>query len=523
MVPVPEPRVSRFVFYCLPRRVIASFAPQLKPNLAKFYYCLLVCLVVAASSKLNSLTDDGLGIGWTQNVLRNWEEYGFFQLHGQLMENVGGFDAISQPQIYAGHRPVGLYPAFFCLHYLGGQTGVSIYYALVAAMVLWSVWILLGRTKAAFWFAALVVLTPGYIRWQTTLDPNLAAALYGFPFCAIVVFLLQKPVWRWPQVLSLAILIFAYSSINWSTAFIFGMVFAFMLAMPGVSWRRLFIYCGIGALAGSAVVAVSVVNKMGPHESGGIMPMLAGYGWGNAGYGQGLSTHTAVLRLAFINIVGFLPIIGFLVWRSGRVTLSPRMLLGFLPLLMAMASVLGLRNYFAHHPWMSCHYLLLGLLLSAVVLKARLPARPAFPRFWGWAWLTGTLGYAFCVLAFFHVHNGREIELIHFVRDHTPRSATILVVSETDPKLAGLMDRLEFDRRHLVVANSSELTVSGTNAYVLTANHPPAGKLAVEWDGRMTGDSWMKRILAWFDRVIAHRRPGDKIEVGAEYYYLYQP
>ena len=50
------------------------------------------------------LIDDGLGIGWPQNVLRNWEEYGFLNLGGKLVTNAGGFDITNHPEIYKRNK-----------------------------------------------------------------------------------------------------------------------------------------------------------------------------------------------------------------------------------------------------------------------------------------------------------------------------------------------------------------------------------------------------------------------------------
>lgn len=487
----------------------------------KLFYCLIAGLAVIVSAGLTRLTDDGLGVCWTHNVLRNWEEFGFFHLHGQLVCNVGGVGIETQPDLYTGHRAFSLYPAFFCFHYLGGSTGVSIYYALLAAIVLWSIWQLLGRTQAAFWLAMMAVVAPGYIRWQTTLDPNLAAALYGFPYCAAVVALLQKPAWRWPHLAGLAALMLVYSAINWSTAFIHAMLCAFMLVQPGISKRRFFIYTGLGILIAGAVVAISLATRISSAKSAGLVPMLMEYGWGNVGYGLSLSTHTALLRLVFVNTIGWLAVLGFLAWRSGWQGISVRMLTSFFPLLTAGMSVLALRNYFSHHPWMSCHFMLLGLMLSAVVLKTRQPLRPALAFTPGLVWFVVALVYGFGVLSFYQVSKQQELALIRFVQVNTPRSATLLVAQDKDPELASLINRYEFDRHYTVIPSLATAESWGTNTFVLTMT-PPPGRLVTHLDNRITQDSWRRRLLAWYARVIAHRNPGDKVEVGNDY-YLYQP
>jgi hypothetical protein len=105
-----------------------------------------------------------------------------------MVVNPGGFQAETNPECYPGHRPASLYPVFWCHQlFAGRELGFFAYYAILAAVVMLSVWQLLGRTERAFWLAVIVVLTPGYVRWQTSLDPNLVAYLFGFPFCAVVI------------------------------------------------------------------------------------------------------------------------------------------------------------------------------------------------------------------------------------------------------------------------------------------------------------------------------------------------
>jgi hypothetical protein len=487
-------------------------------------YGLLAVVVVFASAWLTRFTDEGLGTCWTHHVLRNWEQFGFARLHGSLVFNPGGFEAETSPMICTSHRAASLYPAFLCYQFLGGEAGIFVYYALLAAMVFWSVWRLLGRTEAAFWLGAVAVLAPGYVRWQTTLDPNLAAAVFGFPYCAALIALLQRPVWRWPHLLMLAALIVVFSMVNWTTAFVHGMMVAFMLVAPGISWRRLFTYVGLGMVCAGAVVAVSVSTKLDPAKGGGMTNLLAGYAWGDAGYGAGMATSTAVLRLAFTNLAGLLPVWAFLAWRSRWPGMSAGVLATFLPLLSAALSLFVLRNYAGHHPWMSCHFILLGLILSAWLLKARLPARPAFPALAGLVALVATFVFAWVMLAVGHKHDDRQLAVIHFIRDQTPRAATLVAAQDRDPELPGLLSRLEMDRHYVVVPTLSATEMAGTNQFVITTVKPSdSSRSLVHLDVRESGNSWMSRLLDMYSKLIAHRRPGDKVEVQANDFYIYRP
>src|ERR1700722_10114174 len=81
--------------------------------------------VVCASVFLSFLIDDNLGPGWPTNVIRNWQEYGFFNLHGKLVYNAGGSDVSAHPQVYGGMSPVSLYPVLFATR-IFSWTGLNI-------------------------------------------------------------------------------------------------------------------------------------------------------------------------------------------------------------------------------------------------------------------------------------------------------------------------------------------------------------------------------------------------------------
>ncbi|MEI6078869.1 MAG: hypothetical protein WCS94_25060, partial [Verrucomicrobiota bacterium] len=285
---------------------------------------LVLLAAVTGAAWLTTLVDDGLGVGWVQVVVRNWEQFGFSNLHGKLVYNPGGFEVESHPKIYAGHRPASILPAFLCHHLLAaGDQGFVVYYGIMAAVVLLAIWQLLGRTERAFWLAAIVVLTPGYLRWQTSVDPNLAAVLFGFPFCAIVLSLLQRRVLKWTHWAALLLLTLIYTSVNWTTIFVHAMLLVTLLLLPCVSRRRLFGYAGLAAVIGGAVLLVSMASKVvrlpdGRAPSTGLVQTLLNYGWGNSGYGLDMGTKTACLRLLAANLMGLLPMLFFLGWQFWR-------------------------------------------------------------------------------------------------------------------------------------------------------------------------------------------------------------
>lgn len=492
----------------------------------------IAVLILAGAAWLTTLVDDGLGLVWTHNVVRNWEQFGFFNLHGKLVFNPGGFQADTQPQIYAGHRPVSLYPFFGTQKFFHGAEGANVYYALVAAVVFLSIWQLLGRTDRAFWLGAITVIAPGFLMWQPTIDPNLAAVMAGFPFCVAVIWLMQKERLNLIQMGFLFGLIMLYSAINWTTAFIHAMLFATLLLLPKVSRKNLIVYTVLAALPAVVVVVVSLIGKMNDGHGGhvGLATMYQDYGWGNVGYGLELSTKTAFLRLMVVNVIGLLPVMTFLGWELGRGRTPGRIkngLLFLLPLLMAIFELAALRNYFGHHPWMSCNFILLGMILSFVVWKSTRDSIDAVDKvqakpFLQLVVLAMAFVYVFAVLSFYHIHNGQELALVKFIRSNTARPAIILIARDTDPKLTDIAERLPelFDRRVIALDKTSSFDTGMTNGFLLTAVKNNGYQLAARSNdvGGTEGLALMKQMLEWYSRVIAHRRAGDKLEFGEEYY-----
>jgi hypothetical protein len=494
---------------------------------------LTVLAAAIGAAWLTMLVDNGLGLTWTDMAVRNWEQYGLLDLHGKMVCNVGGFQAETNPDYYPGHQPTSLYPAYFCYHLLAA-TGLEFlpYYAILAAMVLLSIWCLLGRTEAAFWLAAIAVITPGFLRWQPTLDPNLTAVMFGFPFCVAVIGLLQRPTLNWRQVVLLFALILVYSAINWTTIFVHAMIFMTLLVLPRVPWRHFFLYAGLAAFMAGAVLVVSVASKLS-HARGagaGLATMLQGYGWGNSGYGVGLTMRTALIRLFAVNLIGLLPVLVYLVWQwYPRRQLSPAGMIFLLPVLVPIVEVLGMRNYFAHHPWVSVNFFLLGIILAAAVWKERaglvsgvgnprLPTRVAI--------FASAFAYSFLVLTLGHLHDGRELAFITLVRNHTARDATIVVRRDMDPELINLSPRLSyaFDR-HVIVVSDGDATrpeAGLSKSVILTGVAPPPEKIIAQTDLSDNAPPFLKNLVGWYTRNIAHRQAGDQMEIGGQKYFLCQ-
>src|SRR5205823_9130683 len=122
---------------------------------------------------------DGL---WQHNVLRNWKEYGFFRLGGKLVQNPGGHDAIDNPEIYTGHRAASLYVPYLMV-FVAGETrrGELLFYLLLVVLTLGTAWRFLGRTPLGLSVGCAAVLSPGFARCSTNLDPLTIPVLFGLP------------------------------------------------------------------------------------------------------------------------------------------------------------------------------------------------------------------------------------------------------------------------------------------------------------------------------------------------------
>lgn len=277
-----------------------------------------------------------------------------------------------------------------------------------------------------------------------------------------------------------------YSSLNWITAFVHAMLLATLLVMRTVSWRRVVWYAGAAGLAATFVVGESLISKSatasGQHVN--LLKLLQGYTWGNAGYGVDLTTKTAVLRIVFVNVIGLLPFWLFLVWnfRPPSSQIKPGNLRFFLPLLVAVSEIFFMRNYCGQHPWMSCHFFLLALILSVSAwIHAEIPASTPVPdasRFRKFLVpalsVLATFVYGLGLLMLFRAHNANQLALVEFIRDQTGRADSIVIAADHDPKLAGMAEGLpNLFARHLIVVTNLAGWQATSGNYLLSACETP--------------------------------------------------
>jgi len=479
--------------------------------------------VLVVSILLDRLVGRGDTLGWTSSAVYNWDQYGFATLHGKLVTNPGGFEALTKPEIYQGHSPASFYPVFAVDRLLSSLGDGLLMFHLVFSLVLFfSVWHLLGRNQLALIAAWATVLCPGYSIYPTVGDPNAVALYMVVPFAAMVVGLLSGKTLPPLRLTLLAALIFAYTSLNWSTAFGHGILFSMLLVMPAVPRARLGVYLGLSGLSVGVVGCFAVLDKMGggAGTTGGIgfLNMLAGYTWGHCGYGSDLTTGKAIVRLSVANVVGLLPLLGLMGWFVVKFrNASWRMeVLALLPVLAAMMGVMFMRNYFGHHPWMAVPMLMPGLVLSLALLFRRNPTErdQSTKPTSGLMFLAACFLYALAILGAHRVYNAEALELTVLVLQRTARTDTIVLVESLDPQMVAQAEALgvSCDRHVVVLPDLKSPMPPGGNAYVLSAVNL-ADQLpvyAMSKKSALPSLQFIGKMKAWYVRTISRRGPQDR-------------
>ena len=482
--------------------------------------CLWVIIVMAFFYVLRGHGDAS---GWPANAVQNWNQYGLGTLHGKLVTNPGGFAVLTNPEIYTGHSAVSYYPVFATGKLLGWLgDGILIYHLIFSLVMFLSIWFLLGQGHLAWICACAAVLCPGYSIYPTVVDPNAVALYMTLPFTAVVVFILTGHCISPLRLALLAVVVFAYTSLNWSTLLGHGILFCALLVMPAVSWRRLGVYIALAGLSGVVVGSLAVIDKMGsnagPAGAGHFLDFVAGYTWGHTGYGVHLTTIKAIVRLSVVNCIGLLPLLGFIAWFLVKFRYpNPRKdMLSFLPLLGSIVGIITMRNYFGHHPWMATPMLLPGLVLSLVLLlrPCANESNSGKHLFGGWQYIVCCFFYALLVLLSYRLYQADSLDVASFVRQHTARTDIIAVAENLDPQMARQIGPLsERCDRHLVVLDDlkNPLIVEG-NIFVLSATRLPSQYTMIAQSKRSSSFTMplVRDLSAFYAQKIARRPAEDR-------------
>jgi hypothetical protein len=494
--------------------------------------------IVAASTWLLYLIDDGLGIGWPSNVLRNWQEYGLSTLHGSLVNNPGGFEAVRQPDIYYGMSPWSLGLVYFCTQIFDWTgLGTLAFHIILSLLIMWGIWSLLGKNTFALLVTVLVILCPGYGRWLKGLDPNAISVLLGIPYSAVIVGLLKQPKVGVKACLTMVLATMVYLPLNWTTAWFLTPFGVFLLFLPQVRRSIAVNYLLLTGIGSVAFVIWSATSKAGVHSSVAVTPsgshFLGGYTWGHEGYYQeGLSNIRMFIRVAFVVTAGLFPLFLIWTWKYWWTITRWNCLnrTSLLPIGTALLVIIGMRNYFVHHPWMAAPVVIVGLVFSLALLSVEdgkdCQLMSNCKQYWLVIILAGAFFYGLTILICFRVNSINNFSVIHLVREATVRSDWIAVVKELDPVTAAISSRLsdELDR-HVILVNEMKDLPRADNVVILSSHQIQEDGVKLiaqaEIDSSKAGFVFLQKITTWFNLYISRRKVGDKIDYATDY-YLYR-
>jgi hypothetical protein len=484
-------------------------------------FILIGFFALIASGVLVYLGGGNLATGWSNSAVQNWEQYGFLRLKGKLVINPGGYEALTRPEVYKGHRAASMYPVLLADR-LFAWTGAGIlaFHIALTLAVLISIWFLLGRSPLACVAGAAAILCPGLACYERVLCPVGTPLLMGLPFAAIALPLLVRPSLS-PVALGVLFLTIAfYSSLNWATAFVHGMVLAYLLASQQISRRRVGLYLVLAGVSVILVGGVSVVDKSRMSENW--RDFLGGYLWGSGGYGTYLTIDRAVVRLLFVGTVGLLPLLlvaGYVLSRRARRNpeLPWRV---FSPLGFAVIGVGTMRNYFGIQPWMAAPLFLVSLVLCLrLVLEGTEESSAGEETEVGGkilatsAFLMGCFVYGTMVTAMARLQQNPDFQsLLTLLRAHTARADTIVLV-DTDPLLARIATSVAqcADRRVVVVHDLAVWDKIGGRVFLLSTSSAVALPL-VEKTSRpaLASCQFVQELLALYSTTVARRFPADR-------------
>lgn len=321
---------------------------------------------------------------WANIVLRNWHDYGLFNLDGKMIWNPGGIGVTSAPKLYGGHQPWVLYLAYF-LQWLTGSPGD--HGLLFFVLFCWSVWASL-RLLFADWswgpyLAFAGALSPGLLRSPLQLDTLAIPVPLGL---AVFTFINRRVARNEKRVLSLFIslsLLSVYVLINWTTVFALGPMLAAWFVVWIVVSRRPCLWIFFSVPSVLCLFFVSWLAMSGKSsEAEGVREaahrFFNTYLFGAGGYGgMSVTWLDALRRVLVANGISLLPFLAVFAWAWHLCPAKNQsgLFLSLLPLGIAILSIGGMRNYFAAHPWMTGSVFVVGLSL-ALWTRAAEESRP---------------------------------------------------------------------------------------------------------------------------------------------------
>jgi hypothetical protein len=500
---------------------------------------LIVCLVMAMAGGIlffgqAELERNG---GWAHSVLRNWGEYGFFNLEGRMITNSGGYGVLEDPQYYTGHRPHVLRAAYL-IGWLTGNPGYEgwLFQALLSALVGWAIWQGLGRSLTAFLVAFCTIVSPGFIRHSLVLDTLAIPVLLGIPFLVLAALLLRKETLRPLDWICLLVLCVIYTTINWTSGMALAVAFAYFVTSANFKLGRiaaLFVFAGVSAVI---VLAISVFEKRSGDASAAHawVALYNNYLFGPGGYGNiPMDWVKSTRRILVANIMALAPLLcaaGFVV--SAKSWRTSFRVVALLPLLASLACVAFFRNYFATHPWMAAPVIILGCIgtLLSWYDCSEIKSGPSGARTKVVVVLISLLSFAYSLLMsqVYQLYSSGTADIKSMVRTNTER-ADIVLCDQSVLEDGMVLDWLESgcDRKFLLWDGKPDATVPGSkaNLFLLTTNPDnPAGVLVADSNspvGPLAG--FLNAPLEWYRAKVARRDAREVPTPSATYYLLELP
>jgi hypothetical protein len=499
-------------------------------------------VIVIGSALLLYMMDDGFGISWIYNALRNWKQFGLFTLKGMLVINPGGVEATTNPAIYKGPSPVYLYLVYLVMK-LFAWTGFNalLFHILLAFSVFLAIYSLLGRNALAYIIATTIILCPGYIIYQKFLDPNSIPILLSLPYVAFVFFLLKRKRLSFSFISALFALTFGFAALNWSTVLIFIPYALLLLGTPNLNRRAVIIFIVLSSISHLLITIISVFGRNSlpsVNNTANIYQFFSNYTWGKARYYWDYNLRNKpLLMFCIANIVGLLPLLlvyGYFLIKCIRLGIKIP-LMTILIIAAAILNVFILKNYFLANQWMATQLFTVSLIFSLVLICSRANKKMAginkniSQRFFLFIPIIALLCfvYSLTIVAWWRAHHESEVTLIRLVRNHTRRSDTIMVLN-ADTNIARSFERdlaklsCLLDRRVVVVETTSALAGENNQVFLLSSLvlGAPWHLIANENCHRLNYYSLFKKADGWYNRTFIKRK-GNYLIKPADSYFLY--
>ena len=471
---------------------------------------------------------------WCTNVMRNWHEYGYWQMGGQLVANPGGLAAGEKPSVYPRHRPTFLIIPYLLKELPGQAVGDgSLYDTAILALLFTGALVLMGVNTRGLVTASALCLAPGVLNNVTNIDTISTPALVGIGVMCIACGIFSRGTTdRLRQSLAVVVML-VYMTLNWSTLFSLGVAAVYILCRVE-QWKKVAVWFVAAGIAGLGVLAISLIslhqNNASPDGTG---TLWNSYLWGPLGYdGTGMNFGKAFVRITAVNVIAWLSLVlAALALLSvyGRGKYWTR---AAWPALAGIAAVFAMRNYNAHHPWGAVCIVGLGLVLSLDLLTApeTVPAMAKRPLVFGG--LVAALAiYLVAWLAADEFNSRSEVPVHQLVAAHTGRHSLLVISGELLPETplpANLGPyQEEFDRKvqSFDQWQSSSTNVPAGREVFFLAHEPfnfPGAKLvasseiASDWTDKILGP-----LLDFYRKDISRRAPGNR-KTYYEQYQLYQ-